>query len=77
MNVADVIRLLGYLFVGEASLDCEESADSNSDGVMNIADAIYTFEHLFFEGPPPAAPFPACGEDTGGPLGCEIGASCP
>ena len=77
VNVADVVRILGWLFTGDAPLACLDAGDANNDDTVNIADPIYLFEHLFFEGTPIAAPFPECGAGTAPALSCETSAVCP
>ena len=77
VDVADVVRILGWLFTGEAALGCEDAGDANDDNTVNIADPIYLFEHLFFDGVPLAAPFPECGVGTAPALSCETSAVCP
>ncbi len=72
LDLADPVRLLFYLFLGE-SVDCREAADWNNDLSLDISDVIGLLQYLFLRGSPPAAPpFPECGPDpepVG--LGCE------
>jgi RNA polymerase sigma factor (sigma-70 family) len=35
--------------------------DANADGAVDVIDPIAVLDRLFLSGPPPAAPFPACG----------------
>ena len=77
VNVADVIRTLGYLFTGEAPLDCMEAGDANGDGTVNIADPITVFGHLFFGEAPILAPYPECGEELEPTLSCAVTSTCP
>jgi len=50
---------------------CPDAADANDDGVLDISDVITVLQHLFSGSEPPAAPFPATGEDpTDDDLGC-------
>lgn len=70
VHVADPLFFLNFLF-GLGVVDCPRAADSNDDGVLDLADAIYTFMYLFLGGPPPPAPFPQVGTDsTPDGLGC-------
>ena len=62
MNIADVIRTLSFLFSAQP-VSCQLALDSNDDDAVNIADAIWSLAFLFTTGPPPVAPFPACGID--------------
>jgi hypothetical protein len=65
-NIADVVYLLDYLFIGSVVLPCEDASDIDDDGSLNIADPINYLAYLFSGGPPPAAPNPVtgCGEDV-------------
>ena len=57
-------------------IDKAGAADADDSGVLDLADGIYSLEYQFLSGPPPVAPFPACGEDPSpGSLGCD-GTSC-
>ena len=51
-----------------------EACDFNRDGLFDVADTIYMFLFLFFEGPPPSHPFPVCGIVPG--ADCESFESC-
>jgi hypothetical protein len=42
---------------------CEDPADANDDGTLNIADAVYILTYFFAGGPPPKPPFPDPGFD--------------
>ncbi len=79
-NVADVVYLLEYLFIGSVALPCEDAGDIDDDGSLNIADPINYLAYLFSGGPPPAVPNPVtgCGPDVvdTDPLDCEE-TSCP
>ncbi len=71
VDIADAIKVLGYLFGGGTTqLDCLDAGDANDDGLLNIADAIKTLGHLFAQAGPLPDPFAACGMDTVSPLGC-------
>ena len=76
IDIADPVATLAALFHGAADTTCKTAADSNADLQVTIADAIFTLDHLFLGGPPPGAPYPACGElDT--TLGCVSSKGCP
>ncbi len=76
-DIGDVVGLLAYLFTGGVVL-CEDAADANDDGTINVADAIYVLTNLFGAGPFPPAPHPACGPDpTADALGCVSFPPCP
>jgi len=68
LNIADVDRLLGYLFggrsTGSAPLLCRDAADANDDGRLNIGDAVSILRHLFFAGGALPAPALRCGLDV-------------
>ena len=61
LDLGDAIATLGYLFLGEP-LPCPAAADSMGEGgPLIITKPIFTLRFLFMGGPPPPAPFPACG----------------
>ena len=68
---------LEFLFSG-GLIACENAADANDDGSMDIADAIALLGYLFSGQPAPPVPFIECGLDpTDDPLACETYNSCP
>lgn len=62
-DMADVMDVLNFLFLGTFTMDCPDAADSNDDGVVNISDPIYAVNFLVLGGPPPEAPFHQAGGD--------------
>ena len=71
VDIADTRRTLLALFEGAVTLDCDDSADIDDDGVLRISDAIRGLDFLFRFGPPPRAPWPTAGLDpTLDSLGC-------
>ena len=67
----DAVLLLQSLFRGGGALPCEDAADANDDGGLNVTDGVYILAHLFLSGPAPPAPFPEAGRDaTDDALGC-------
>lgn len=74
-DISDAVGALSVLFSGE-STSCEAACDSNNDGGVDISDPVYLLTFLFSAGPPPAAPFPGCGEDPLTTLPCD-GMGCP
>lgn len=77
IDISDPVRILGWLFSGEAEPSCLDAADSNDDGRADLSDAVAILAYLFSGAAPPAPPFEACGVDpTGDDLGCNR-ASCP
>ena len=70
LNLSDAIVIALHRFHGLA-LTCEDAADVNDDGEIEIADVLTLLHYLFGTGQRPAAPFPTEGEDpTGDALGC-------
>ena len=66
MDVAinDAVALLNWLFRGGPAPDCEDAADTNDDGDLNLTDAIATLRWLFLGGTAPYPPGPTvCGAD--------------
>jgi hypothetical protein len=75
VDLSDAVFMLESLCHRGIALPCEAAADSNRDGVINISDAVYSLEYMFSGGPPPPAPFPACGTHRTG-LGCDGHPAC-
>ena len=77
VNIADAVSTLGFLFQGDAQLQCVAAADTNDDGRINLTDALHTLNYLFQGGAVIPAPFPDCGSDasTGG-LECPGFTAC-
>ncbi len=69
----DAILILESVFLGGRKLPCEDAADVNDNGRVDLSDAVAILNHLFRSGPPPAAPYPAPGIDSAleDELGCE------
>ncbi len=70
LNISDPSALLSSLFKGGNAPPCLAAADADGSSEVDISDAVYLFNYLFKAGPPPAAPFPACGIDFRSPLAC-------
>ncbi len=76
-GIEDAICILSYLFQNESPCDdavedCEDAADANDDGAIDIADAIRLLSYLSETGPPPPFPFPEAGADeTEDALACS------
>ncbi len=76
-NVSDCVTTILFLFSTGTS-QCDLAHDVNDDDLLNIADVIVALDGIFGQGPLPAAPFPACGDDnTPGALNCVIFPGCP
>ena len=68
--VGDVVAMTEYLFAGCATVTCEDGADANDDGIINISDVITNLNNGITSSLLPA-PFPVCGPDpTPDALGC-------
>jgi hypothetical protein len=74
VNLTDAIAALSWLFLGGASIACEDAADADDSGTIDLADAVVTLRYLFLGG----GPLPAPGAEECGPDGTEDGlTSCP
>jgi hypothetical protein len=62
VDVSDVVTILLYLFAGR-SISCQDAADANDDGLLNLSDCIYLLDYLFRAGAPIDAPTGACDSD--------------
>ncbi len=72
-DVTDVLTILQHLFLQQPErLDCEDAADANDDGAVNLTDALSILFYLYEGGPLISEPVLACGKDpTADDLGCE------
>ncbi len=72
VDLSDAVHTLDALFRASATLFCEDAADVNDDGRINISDPIYSLAHSFLGGPVPPAPYPTAGLDPSeDDLGCS------
>lgn len=73
VNISDAVASARYLFQSGSPPTCQDAADTNDDGVLDLSDPVYLLFHLFLLGPPPPAPFPEAGQDPTfrDNLGCE------
>jgi hypothetical protein len=55
-DVADVMYLVNYLFIGGSPPDPMEAGDANCDGEVDVADVMYLINYLFIGGSPPGCP---------------------
>ncbi|MCI0650420.1 MAG: hypothetical protein L0Z55_00905 [Planctomycetes bacterium] len=65
----DVLQALSYLFLN-GTAPCIDAIDFDNDGAAGLLDIIGVLGYQFLQGAPPAPPFPDCGEDDDGALGC-------
>ncbi len=77
-DVTDVLTVLQHLFLQQPErLECEDAADANDDGAVNLTDALTILFFLFEAGPLIPDPVIACGEDpTPDDFGCESFWAC-
>jgi len=66
------VKILGYLFLGEAA-SCLDACDVDDSGSLEITDPVALLNFLFLGDQPPAAPHPDPGPDSSVPdlLGCD------
>jgi ELWxxDGT repeat protein len=62
-DISDAVAILGYLFLGEEKVPCEQAGDANDDGALDISDAVYILEFLFLGGQTIEPPVEECGID--------------
>ena len=62
-SLADPITLLIAIFTQDVTLQCDDAADFNDNGVLDINDALGFLMWVFSTGNPPNAPYPECGSD--------------
>ena len=53
VDIADIMCLINYLFIGGASPDIFESGDVNGDEQIDTGDVVYLINYLFIGGSPP------------------------
>lgn len=77
LTIGDAVGVLHALFILPDELPCEDAADANDDGTLNITDPVLVLRFLFLGDVPPAAPYPDCGPDPADDeLDCAIGNAC-
>lgn len=63
VDLNDGVDILAYLFLGVSVPACQDAADVNDNGVVELSDYTYLVNFLFNGGPPPPAPYPDPGLD--------------
>ncbi len=82
LQLTDAVRILGFLFLGQAPPTCLDAADADDNGVLQLTDAVRILGFLFLGQAPPAPPGPPdqpCGTDVGAEdpdLGCASYTKC-
>lgn len=71
LETSDIFRLLALLFLGEP-VDCDDAADANDDGRLQLTDAVVLVHHLFRQAPP----LPGPGPESPGMDGTDDGLDC-
>lgn len=61
VDVSDDVALRTFLFLPGGS-NCWDQADVNADGSLDTTDVVVLARFLFLGGPPPAPPWPGCGQ---------------
>jgi hypothetical protein len=65
VNISDPIFTLGYLFLGGGAPPCEDAADADDNGKLELTDAVLTLNYLFNPaGKTLAPPHPERGRDA-------------
>ena len=61
-GISDPVFTLDALFRNANALPCEAAGDCNSDGTINLSDAIFDLRYQFLGQAAPREPFPECDE---------------
>jgi hypothetical protein len=69
IDISDPVTIMAYLQQGRP-VNCKNACDVTNNTAITAADANYLYDFLYYGGPAPPAPYPACGLDSGGNLGC-------
>lgn len=64
VNVTDAVAILYHLFLG-IPVTCKATADMNTNGLIELIDAISLVRYLFSASVAVPAPFPSCGTGSG------------
>ncbi len=73
VNLGDAITVIWNLFLGPVGIDCDDAADADDSGALDLTDGLAILDYLFRFGSPPPAPGPeGCGADgTADELDCD------
>ena len=63
INLLDAVAVFRTLF-SAMSIPCEDSADIDDNGEIEISDGVGIMTYVFLQGKSPASPFPFCGLDV-------------
>ncbi len=74
VDISDVVMTLGYLYLGFGKLGCEDAADVDDNGTINLADPVGALMFLFAGGTLPRPPGPVLEgiDPTDDTLSCEM-----
>jgi hypothetical protein len=61
VDLSDAIFSLGFQFMGTQAPRCKAACNNDDSSAIDLTDAIYLLSFKFLGGPPPVAPYPACG----------------
>jgi len=56
VNVADVVRIVNYLYKAGEEPDPLGSGDASGDGIVDLADVVWLITYLYKSGPAPSCP---------------------
>ncbi len=78
LNLSDAVATLWKLFVTGEDFPCDDAADSDDSGELDVTDVVYTLQFLFIGGQPPPDPgHLTCGFDpTNDSLDCLSSKNC-
>ncbi|MFN0059890.1 MAG: cohesin domain-containing protein [Planctomycetota bacterium] len=71
-DLGDIIAMLAVIFQGAPAPGCADAADTNDDGVFNLADPIYGINYLYVGGPPPPGGVGCASDGSLDPLDCDL-----
>jgi hypothetical protein len=71
-DVTDPIVTLVFLFIGGSKMPCDDAADANDDGKVDISDAIETLSKLYLSQEPFPDPNQWGPDPTQDDLGCAV-----